>query len=163
MSKQVSEIASSIDSNTVALSIRRGDFLGNPLHNVCSLEYFQRAIEHMGTKLENPKYLVFSDEEEWVRSNMKFEVPFNVIPSMVDPMDHMRLMSLCRNHIVPNSTYSWWGAWLSNPKMVIAPDLWLTADRGIHQKLFGHWVETVHTVPESWIRIPARLDRETMM
>lgn len=163
MSEPVSEIATSIDSNTVALSIRRGDFLGNPLHNICSVQYFQRAIELMSTKVENPKYLVFSDEREWVLTNMKFGVSVTVIPSMSDPMDHMRLMSLCQNHIIPNSTYSWWGAWLSDPNIVIAPDIWLSSDRAIHMEKFGHWVETNHTVPNGWVRIPAYLTGETMM
>lgn len=163
MSESVAEIANTVDSNTVALSIRRGDFLGNPLHNICSVKYFQRAIDRMRMKLNDPKFLVFSDEQDWVSNNMKFEVPVTLVPSFEDPMDHMRLMSLCKNHIIPNSTYSWWGAWLSNPEMVIAPDIWLSKDKEVHLKSFGHWVETGHTVPSEWFRIPASLAGETMM
>lgn len=163
MPANVQQIADAINGNTVAFSIRRGDFLGNPLHNICSIEYFKRAVERMKEIVPELNLLVFSDEIEWIESNLKFDVPHRFVPSMEDHMEHMRLMSLCQHHIIPNSTFSWWGAWLSKPKTVIAPDLWITDDEKVHQEKFGHWVETRHTVPKSWIRIPAKLEGETMM
>ena len=162
-SEKVNEIITGITDQTVAFSIRRGDFLGNELHNVCSIEYNQRAIDKIKTLVESPNLLVFSDEIDWIKTNLNFNVPFKVVEGVEDHMDHMRLMSLCKNHIIPNSTFSWWGAWLAEPKIVIAPDLWLTDNAEVHQKAFGHWVETRHTVPESWIRIPAKLKGENLM
>ncbi|MDB4655626.1 alpha-1,2-fucosyltransferase [Flavobacteriales bacterium] len=161
--KNVAEIASEIAKNTIALSIRRGDFLGNPLHNICSIEYFYRALEKLKKTVAKPKLLIFSDDIDWIKANMQFDVPHNYVVGVEDHMDHMRLMSLCQHHIIPNSTFSWWGAWLSGSKNVVAPNLWLTADESVHQEIFGHWVETRHTVPESWIRIPENLEEETMM
>lgn len=160
---KVKVIADRINHQTVAFSIRRGDFLGNDLHNICSVQYFQRAIEKVKEFVSEPNLLIFSDEIEWLKSHLTFEVPFSFVEGVEDHMDHMRLMSLCQNHIIPNSTFSWWGAWLAQPKLVIAPDLWISDEPLIHEKYFGHWVETRHTVPQSWIRIPARLDGETMM
>lgn len=163
ISQSVKEIAEAIDSNTVAISIRRGDFIGNSLHNICSKEYFYRAIEKIQEIIGNPTLLIFSDELEWITDNMKFDVAHRIVPKLEDPMDYMRLMSHCSNHIIPNSTFSWWGAWLSEPKIVIAPDSWLAKDVKAHENTFGHWVETKHTVPENWLRIPAQLDGELLM
>jgi len=163
ISQSVKEIVDSIDVNTVAISIRRGDFIGNQLHNICSKEYFYRAIEKTQEAIENPTLLIFSDELEWITENMKFDVPHSIVPKLEDSMDYMRLMSYCSNHIIPNSTFSWWGAWLSKPKLVIAPDFWLAQDVKAHENAFGHWVETKHTVPENWLRIPAQLDGELLM
>jgi hypothetical protein len=163
MPPKVQEIADSINRNTVAFSIRRGDFLGNPLHNICSIEYFKRAVERMKKVVPELNLLIFSDDIEWIESNSKFEMPHRFVQGVEDHMDHMRLMGLCKHHIIPNSTFSWWGAWLSKPKTVVAPNLWITDNEKVHQKTFGHWVETRHTVPESWIRIPAKLEGETMM
>lgn len=163
MPANVQEIADSINEHTVAFSIRRGDFLGNPLHNMCSIEYFKRAVERMKKVVPELNLLIFSDEIEWIESNLKFEMPHRFVQGVADHMDHMRLMSLCKHHIIPNSTFSWWGAWLSQPKTVFAPDLWITDDEKVHQETFGHWVETRHTVPESWIRIPAKLEGENLM
>jgi hypothetical protein len=163
ISQRVKEIAEAIDSNTVAISIRRGDFIGNSLHNICSKEYFYRAIEKIQEIIGNPTLLIFSDELEWITDNMKFDVAHRIVPKLEDPMDYMRLMSHCSNHIIPNSTFSWWGAWLSEPKIVIAPDSWLAKDVKAHENTFGHWVETKHTVPENWLRIPAQLDGELLM
>ena len=161
--KNAAEIASQITENTIALSIRRGDFLGNPLHNICSVEYFYRAVEKLKERIANPELLIFSDEIDWIKANMQFDDSHKYVIGVDDHMDHMRLMSLCQHHIIPNSTFSWWGAWLSGSSNVVAPNLWLTADESVHQEMFGHWVETRHTVPESWTRIPESLDGETMM
>jgi hypothetical protein len=163
ISQSVKEIVEAIDSNTVAISIRRGDFIGNSLHNICSKEYFHRAIEKIQETIRNPTLLIFSDELEWITDNMKFDVAHRIVPKLEDTMDYMRLMSHCSNHIIPNSTFSWWGAWLSEPKIVIAPDSWLAKDVKAHENTFGHWVETKHTVPENWLRIPAQLDGELLM
>lgn len=160
---EVLEIANSINKNTVALSIRRGDFLGNDLHNICSIQYFERAIAKVKEAVLEPEILIFSDDEKWVRSNMSFDVPHTFAGVVNDHMDHMRLMSICKNHIIPNSTFSWWGAWLSDPEIVVAPDLWLVAEKAVHEKYFDHWVETRHTVPKHWFRISAALDGESMM
>lgn len=163
MPANVQEIAGSINEHTVAFSIRRGDFLENPIHNICSIEYFQRAVKRMREIIPEPNLLIFSDEVDWIESNLKFDMPHRFVQDVEDHMDHMRLMSLCKHHIIPNSTFSWWGAWLSEPKAVIAPDLWITDDSKVHQEKFGHWVETRHTVPKSWIRIPAKLEGERLM
>lgn len=161
--KAFESIAQAIDDSTIALSVRRGDFLNNPLHNVCSKEYFYRAVNEVTQVVQNPRLLIFSDDIDWVSESFNLDLPHSFATGLEDHMNHMRLMSLCRNHIIPNSTFSWWGAWLSKPQTVIAPDLWLTDDRQVHVKALGHWAETKHTVPENWKRIPACLPNEELM
>ncbi len=160
-SKQV--IRNIRSESAVAVSIRRGDFLKYPLHNICSKQYYDRAIERIQKSVKQPELYIFSDEISWVKENMKFDLPHVFVEKAKDHMEHIRLMSLCKNHIIPNSTFSWWGAWLSDPELVIAPNLWLNPDRDIHMKEFGKIIETSHTVPSTWERIPCRLDGEDLM
>jgi len=141
-------------SNSVALSVRRGDFMKYPLHNICSLEYYSRAMKILADEFDDLKVFVFSDDGPWVAEHLTLPLPFTVVQGMKDYMDHMYLMSLCKLHVIPNSTFSWWGAWLSDPIRVLAPRNWLNSDRQLHLQTFGHWVETGHTVPDEWIRIP---------
>jgi len=152
-----------LQGNSVALSIRRGDFLKYPLHNICSKEFYQRAITEIRKSVANPKFYIFSDEIAWVKKNMKFDLPHTFVEESTDHMEHIRLMSLCKFHIIPNSTFSWWGAWLSQPDKVIAPEHWLNPDKEFHLKEFGKVVETSHTVPKTWSRIPECLEGEEMM
>jgi hypothetical protein len=149
--------------NTVALSVRRGDFMKYPLHNICSLEFYSRAINRLAQEFENLQVFVFSDDVEWVQNHLRLPVKFNSVRGMADYMDHMFLMSLCKIHVIPNSTFSWWGAWLSDPLRVIAPENWLNPNIDLHREAFGHWVETKHTVPDDWIRIPEFLAGETKL
>lgn len=161
-SVRFNEIAAVVNDKTVALSVRRGDFVNNRLHSVCSIGYYQRAIDRIKELVDQPNLLVFSDDLDWVKSNIPFDTEHQFATDFEDHMEHMRLMSLCRHHIIPNSTFSWWGAWLAEPKNVIAPDLWLTADKEVHFEVMGHWAETNHTVPKDWIRIPACLPNEVV-
>jgi len=59
-------------------------------------------------------------------------------------MEHLMLMSLCKHHIIANSSYSWWGAWLSQApeKQVVAPKAWFAKDN-----------ESDDLVPEDWRRL----------
>ena len=147
--------------NTCSIHVRRGDFLKHPDHHPAqNLNYFMKATKEMP---KDSVFLIFSDDIEWCKNNFpKIPNKFYFIEGNKDYED-LYIMSKCKNNIICNSTFSWWGAWLAEPKIVIAPDLWLTDNAEVHQKAFGHWVETRHTVPESWIRIPAKLKGENLM
>ncbi len=117
--------------NAVSLHIRRGDYVKDEktrtMHGVCGLEYYSRAEERVAEKLKEPNFFVFSDDPDWVEKNLRLRHPTRYIShngSM--PHEDLRLMSLCKHHIIANSSFSWWGAWLSaNPdKLVIAPNRW---------------------------------------
>ena len=130
----------------VALSVRRGDFVNNPLHDVCGLDYFERAISWMENRFENLHFYVFSDDLPWVSENLK--LPRNkTIMDFNSPnyMEDLFLMTQCSHHIIPNSTFSWWGAWLANDpnQTVIAPKRWLG----------GSNVYYDHVVPNRWVQL----------
>ena len=80
----------------------------------------------MTEKIKNPQYIVFSDDIEWCRTNMKFPTG-TLYESGKDPIwEKIRLMYSCKNFIISNSTFSWWAQFLSRErnKIVIAPKQW---------------------------------------
>jgi hypothetical protein len=122
------------DGNTVAIHIRRGDYVKlADIHLVCTPAYYENAIAYIQSKIENPVFYVFSDDLKWVRQNINIprdSVFMNYNPSLPSSHD-MQLMSLCKHQIISNSSYSWWAAWLNrNPgKIVVAPDKWFADGR----------------------------------
>lgn len=118
------------NSNSICITIRRGDFVYNDefkkVHFVCDSRYFYKAIELMKKKVKNPTFAVFSDDIDWVKNNMNFGA--NVIyESGDDPLwEKIRLMSACKHFIISNSTFSFWVQYLSlnDKKIVIAPKKW---------------------------------------
>ena len=117
-------------TNSVCVSIRRGDFVFNEKyskeHYICNEEYFTNAIEMMNKKINNPRYIIFSDDIEWVKSNMKFPDK-TLFESGDDPVwEKLRIMSHCKHFIISNSSFSWWAQYLAlnKNKVVIAPKKW---------------------------------------
>lgn len=114
---------------TVSIHIRRGDYNNHPnLGGICDLEYYRNAIERIKDNVTQPLFIIFSDSIEWCQENINIPdaiyVDWNT--GHLSYRD-MQLMSLCQHNIIPNSTFSWWGAWLNqNPnKIVIAPNKWM--------------------------------------
>ena len=119
------------DSNSIAIHFRRGDYISNPItnkfHGVCGIDYYKKAVESMNSKITDPVFFVFSDDIEWVKQNFKANGRVIYVDSSSESED-LQLMSICKNHIIANSSYSWWGAWLArrNEQKVIAPKQWFT-------------------------------------
>jgi hypothetical protein len=104
-----------------AIHVRRGDYLLNPnFHPVCSLEYYKEAIAIIG----KGKYILLSDDMDWCKKNFVGE-EFIYSP-FTNEIEDLYLMMNCDNHIIANSSFSWWGAYLSknNDNKVIAPKTW---------------------------------------
>lgn len=141
-------LAQQIDATTsVSVHVRRGNFARNPevnrVHGVDLREYYRKSIETIGRRLDNPHYFIFSDEPEWVRSYLDIAAPCTVVShnSGVNSYRDMQLMSLCRHHVIANSTFSWWGAWL-NPrpdKIVVAPCQWFANDTPTNDLIPAAW------------------------
>lgn len=120
---------------SVAIHVRKGcDYQQRPLyHNTCSRQYYIDAVEHMKEHLHNPRFYVFTDNEEWVKENFAFlDYTLVVGNPTVGYGSHwdMQLMSLCKHNIISNSTYSWWGAYLNSNerKIVVAPEVWFNPE-----------------------------------
>lgn len=139
------------DCMSVNVHVRRGDYISNPkndkVHGTCSVSYYKNAAQYLYEHIKNPVFFVFSDDPEWAKKNIFF-------PSKVYYLNHnqgsyshydLQLMSHCKHHIIANSSFSWWGAWLSQyaEKLVIAPKQWFANDKNQTQDLF----------PNSWIQM----------
>lgn len=145
------ELAELIGKTTaVSLHVRRGDIASNPaslaVHGLCSLDYYRRAIEYVTAKVTKPEFVIFSDDMAWVRENLHVDYPCHYVDHNkgLESYNDMRLMSLCHHHIIANSSFSWWGAWL-NPnmdKIVVAPQRWFAAN-----------YDSSDIVPSSWIQM----------
>ena len=138
------EMIASVD-NPIALHVRRGDYLKNSAnHPPCSLEYYQKGLERFDS---DRNVIVFSDDPEWCNEN--FTDDRFLISENTDNRVDLCLMSLCNDFIIANSTFSWWGAWLSTNKnkKVIAPIQWF----GTEGYTKDH--DTKDVVPDGWTRI----------
>lgn len=130
-----------LEMETCAIHVRRGDYLIlQNVHHVLGLDYYKKGMESLG-KVD--KYLVFSDDMEWCRSNFKGE-DFIFIEGEKDYVD-LFLMSMCKHQIISNSSFSWWGAWLNkNPnKKVVGPSKWFNEPS----------IDSSDIIPNSWIKI----------
>lgn len=133
--------------NSISIHIRRGDYVHNPktnqFHGVCSSEYYNDAINLISQKIDEPVFFIFSDDVDWVKENFKIGHPvFYVSNKMIPDYEELHIMSKCKNNIIANSSFSWWGAWLNeNPrKIVIAPKKWFVTKK----------MNTVDLIPENW-------------
>lgn len=137
-------------SNSISLHIRRGDYVSNPkakaVHGVCELKYYQEAIKYMQehNQSSNIIWYVFSDDIEWVKSNLSIEnaVYINNNKGIAAYKDIV-LMSKCKHNIIANSSFSWWGAWLNNnpSKIVVAPKKWFAIAKDTQDLLPSEWVK----------------------
>lgn len=141
-------------SNSVSLHVRRGDYVSNShtnsVHGVCSIDYYLRAINYLSQRYSNLSYFIFSDDIEWTKNNIEINAPVTFVAHNQGARAHadMKLMQACRHHIIANSTFSWWGAWLSKMWLqgqgsIIAPTRWAAKNT----------VATQETIPSSWVRI----------
>jgi len=130
-SKMIKELE---NCESVCVHVRRGDYLldiNSGLGSVCGYEYYDRAIKFMKEKLNSPVFYFFSNDHseiEWLKANWKFP-DANIKYVDLDNPDYeeLRLMYSCKNFIIANSSFSWWGAYLSQNKnkIVCAPSKWL--------------------------------------
>lgn len=117
---------------TVSVHIRRGDYVtdqsANKTHGVLCKKYYQGALEHLMVQLGGDiRLIVFSDDTAWARENFRAHaVITHVDANLQFPQVDMHLMAACDHHVIANSSFSWWGAWLnpSPSKIVIAPAKW---------------------------------------
>ena len=111
-----------LKKKTVAVHVRRGDYLKySHMHPPCALEYYKDAMEKFP---EDSTYLFFSDDIEWCKENFIHKNHI-FIEGNEDILDFY-LISECKNVILSNSSFSWWGAWLNegDKNLIIAPKKW---------------------------------------
>ncbi|HEY0977967.1 MAG TPA: alpha-1,2-fucosyltransferase [Flavobacteriales bacterium] len=117
---------------SASLHVRRGDYVSLPeaasFHGVCSVDYYQDSARWL-VEQGVDHFFVFSDDPDWVKTNIDLPGPATHINHNTGAESHwdLFLMKHCRHHIIANSSFSWWGAWLGEPagKIVVAPERWL--------------------------------------
>jgi len=114
-------------SNSVAVHVRRGDFLLPGIKKITPLiniNYYKKSFSKLEKNIKNIRYFFFSDDISWVKKNISKKNSFYV--SGFNQVEDLISISKCKHQIIANSTFSWWGAWLNdNPKkIVMAPNKW---------------------------------------
>jgi hypothetical protein len=121
------------DFNSCSIHIRRGDYLNvSDYHPFPGMEYYKKSIYYMRDIGVN-KFYVFSDDIEWCKNEFKEFLDLHYIEGNTNIKD-LCLMSSCKNNIIANSSFSWWGAWLNKntDKKIIAPKIWFgPAKKGV--------------------------------
>ena len=135
------EMISSV-GDAISLHIRRTDYLKNPNHTELDIEYYISALEMFEP---NIPVIIFSDDIDWCKEQKIFDSDRFMISESKDQYVDLCLMSLCKYHIIANSSFSWWGAWLSNSNKVIAPIQWF-GDNNSDK-------DTKDLIPERWTRV----------
>ena len=129
---------------SVSVHIRRGDYLTASGTHLCPLSYYEKALTEMNSTLTDPHYFFFSDDPDWVRENFSFPHMTVVTGNHGEnSFRDMQLMSLCRHHIIANSTFSWWAAWLSmGSGVTIAPQKWFAGEERLTGDLYcPDWIQ----------------------
>jgi Glycosyl transferase family 11 len=140
--------------NAISVHVRRGDYVSSPtansFHGVAGLSYYYEAMQQMEVLVDKPVFYLFSDDSAWVKAHLvkdRRDVIVVEHNSGNDSWQDMLLMSKCKHHIIANSSFSWWGAWLNRnvQKVVIAPNQWF-ANKAKND-------ETQDLIPTRWIRL----------
>ena len=121
--KNCSDFIDEIDSNreVISLHIRRSDYLSlQSFHPTPPIEYYEEALK----QLPNAPVLIFSDDPEWCLNQPLFESDRFLISELNTADFDMCIMTMCKYHIMANSSFSWWASWLSKSENVIAPKVW---------------------------------------
>jgi hypothetical protein len=136
----------------ISLHVRRADYVNNPrtnaVHGTCDLDYYQRGIAHLLARVPGARFFVFSDDPAWADAHL---VPLIPAPARLvtgnDGRGHLdlTLMRHCHHHLIANSTFSWWGAWLGEApdKQVVAPARWFAASH----------LDARDLIPAAWTRL----------
>lgn len=139
------------DCNSVAIHVRKGKDYQTRIwyKDTCSMEYYNKAIEIVREKVDNPRFYVFTDNPQWVKEHFK-GIDYTLVegnPAVgYGCQFDMQLMSYCKHNIISNSTYSWWSAFLNNneEKIVIIPEIWFNpkscADYTSKKALCKNWI-----------------------
>ncbi|MCC6323473.1 alpha-1,2-fucosyltransferase [Candidatus Nomurabacteria bacterium] len=136
-------------NNTESLCVHlRRTHGGGGYHSKYDMDYYNKGIKYISEKKKIEKIFVFSDDIVWCKENIKFDYPTIFVDRDCEGKKgegDLFLMSQCKNFVIPNSTFSWWGAWLSESrdKIVVTPKDWYANSK----------INTDDLIPESWVRI----------
>ena len=140
-----------VDLESVAIHIRGGDYINNRkdkalFDGICNFVYYKKAIKYFQSVVKNPRFIVFSDDEEYARKLLN-GMDFTIVNWNQGENSYrdMFLMSQCKHNIIANSSFSWWAAWLNGNanKVVIAPRTWFNDPKFYQDDI----------IPDEWVKI----------
>jgi hypothetical protein len=142
-------VARKIDGcEAVSLHVRRTDYLQLSYAGPCPVEYYRRSVADLLARHAGLHLFIFSDDMAWCREQLQFPCSMTLVDHNDAATAHedIWLMSRCRHHVIANSTFSWWGAWLREDETgdVYAPRVWFTDPT----------MDASAVVPKSWRRLP---------
>lgn len=134
--------------HSISVHVRMGDYVSNPgaaMHNVITPQYYARALRYFHDKYGPCSLFLFSDEPDRAASFFNAHGhELTIVDTNAEAHHDMHLMSLCRHHIIANSSFSWWGAWLGGDDGVtVAPARWFASSNA----------NTADVCPEAWLRV----------
>lgn len=168
----------------VSLHFRIGDFKNLENHPIMPMEYYINAIKYIEARESNVKILYFceEDDKDFVLNNYInplrtiFEkITFTQTKIKLEDWEQMIAMSLCKHHIIANSTFSWWSAYLANDndkKIICYPDIWFNStliNNNMGDLFPRHWImrETFQNkyLLENvyYINLEERVDRKVLV
>ena len=133
-------------ADSISLHVRHGDY-SSDYHGILAVDYYRAAFDRLKESVSRPQLFIFSDDPDWVEENLRFDCERTIVRHNGEEREYedLWLMTRCRHHIIANSSFSWWGAWLSQSenKIVIAPARWMQLAT----------MDTSQVIPPDWIRI----------
>jgi hypothetical protein len=138
-------------TTSVSVHVRRGDYVWKAsaarTHGVCPPRYYERAAALLLDRVPGAHFFVFSDDVDWAREHLQLGAETIFVDGGGPERDYedLQLMRSCRHHIVANSSFSWWGAWLCRrpDPLIVAPDPWFNEP--------GRRLD--HPAPAKWLRL----------
>lgn len=126
----------------VGVQVRRGDYVQHARLDVVTPEYFLNGIDFIRQRINHPHFFIVSDDPEWCKVNLGHLPDVTVMPPQT-AIEGLRTLVSCEAHVISNSTFGWWGAWLVD-KLVVVPEIW-------HHKpgSYGKW----NPVPDRWHKV----------
>ena len=130
----------------VGMHVRRGDYASHDVFEGLGPDYYARAADTIAEAVGEVAVFVFSDDPRWCAEHLAFDHATTIVDRPLPPDRHwedLALMARCRHHVISNSSYGWWGAWLApgEDKVVVAP---------------RRWTRTQYArdpVPDRWVRV----------
>lgn len=125
------------DGEVISLHVRRGDYVGNTNHPTQTLEYYEKAISLLD---KNLPIIIFSDDILWCKDQKIFSNDRFIFSENNTTGIDLMIQTLCKYHIIANSSFSWWGSWLAKSKKVIAPKKWFNREVNLTDLYCENWI-----------------------
>jgi hypothetical protein len=139
----------------VSVHVRRGDYLKpgtHEVHGILGESFYRQVFDGLESMIgHEAEIFIFSDDPVAAEQVLNF-IPGSRLNHVRGdperPWEDMALMARCRHHVIANSSFSWWGAWLnpSPDKIVVAPCAWFAATE-LHKR------NTIDLYPAGWILV----------